>query len=537
MSSKLLQYNPYGKFRQGQEQAISEMLQSWEDGNKVIELNAPTAAGKTVDLYVLGRILEKEYGLEKIVFTSPQVALITEGNLFDLPKLVGKRNYPCLAIAGCTAEECPFTSKEEGFAVCEDCSYRVAKNKFRSSKFGATTFARYVADPSINSETSVLLIDESSELEGALLDKATIDLDLKIGEISKKRKVSDQVADLQKFLEKFDVKSHLQKRYDELQIIVSKLGKQCTEYRNEIFKGRKPSSSEIKKLKAIQVEYNHYHRQEVACGHALRYIRMEVPYTIVTEVEEVWNPMLRKKEPKPVVYFKLLQAYVPFADMISSLECVVLASGTPTTDLVTSKYQSVVIPHPIDVSRRLIYYDPVGSMAYASREQTSEKIALRIKQLHDTYSRNTIVHCGSYVVARLIMDHLGRLHSNTVIQEKDYREKALSDWQSKDDAIFLSVRYEEGISLDGPKYPMNIICKIPFPNLSDVWVQSRNKLDGWTWYAIETISRLQQACGRTTRGPEDYSETWILDLSFENLYKRNNNLFQPWFRDALIWKN
>lgn len=512
------------------------MLALWEDGNKVIELNAPTASGKSVDLYVLGRILEKEYGLEKIIFTSPQVALITEGNLFDLPKLVGKRNYPCLAIDGYTAEECPFSCKEEGFSVCQDCSYRIAKNKFRDAKFGAMTFLRYSVDPSIYSETSVLLVDESSELEGALLDKATIDLNLKIKEISKKRKVSEQVADLQKFLDKFDVKSHLQKRYDELQIIVSKLGKQCTEFRSEIFKGRKPTSSEIKKLKAIQTEYNHYHRQEVACGHALRYIKLEVPYTIVIEVEEVWNPMLRRKEPKPVVYFKLLQAYVPFSDMVSNLECVVLASGTPTTNLVTSKYKSVVVPHPIDVSRRLIHYDPVGSMAYSSREQTSEKMAIRIKQLHDTYSRNTIVHCGSYVVARLIMDHLGRLHRNTVIQDKDRREQSLQDWQSRDDSIFLSVRYEEGISLDGPKYPMNIIAKVPFPNLSDQWVSRRNILDNWYWYNVITVALLQQSCGRTTRGPDDFSETWILDQSFGSLYYRSKALFMPWFTDALIWR-
>ncbi len=529
-------YNPYENFRSGQSFAITEMLDLFNSGNKIIELNAPTAAGKGVDLYVFGRVLEKEFGISKIVYTSPQVVLISESNLFDLPKLVGKRNYPCLAIEGCSAEECPFTSKEEGFAVCDQCSYRIAKNAFRNAKFGATTFARYVADPSINSETSVLLVDESSELEGALLDKATIDLGLKISEITRKRKISDQVADIQKFLESFKVKDHLQRRYDELQLVVARLGKQCSEYRNEIFKGRKPSSSEIKKLKAIQAEYNHYHRQETACGHALRYIKLEVPYTLVTEVEEVWNPMLRKKEFKPVVYFKLLQAYVPFSDMIANLSCVVLASGTPTTDLVTSKYKSVVIQHPIDVSKRLIYYDPVGSMAYNSREQTAEKMAIRIKQLHDTYSQNTIVHCGSYLVARLIMDHLGRLHRNIVLQEQGYREKALADWQAKDDAIFLSVRYEEGISLDGPKYPMNIIAKVPFPNLSDQWVSRRNILDNWSWYNITTVMLVQQACGRTTRGPEDFSETHILDSSFGSLYYRSKSLFMPWFKAALQWR-
>jgi len=287
-------------------------------------------------------------------------------------------------------------------------------------------------------------------------------------------------------------------------------------------------------MKSLQMEYNKFHRQETSCNYALRCIKANVPYVLVTDTEEVWNPSLRRKEIKPVPYFKLLDSHMVFGDLIAGLDCVVLASGTPTTKLVTSKYSEIMISHPIDVKRRLIHYDPVGSMNYTSREQTAERMAHRIKQLHDTFSQNTICHCGSYIVARLIMEHLGRLHRNVILQEQGYREQALLDWQKKDDAIFLSVRYEEGISLDGPKYPMNVICKVPFPNLSDIWVQSRNKLDNGTWYAIETISRLQQSCGRTTRGPDDSSETWILDQSFESLYRRNNNLFQQWFKDALI---
>jgi energy-coupling factor transporter ATP-binding protein EcfA2 len=250
-------------------------LDSWTSGNKVLELNAPTASGKTVILYVFGRILEKEYGLDKVVFTSPQVALIESGNLFDLPKLVGKRNYSCRGLEGCTAEECPFTSKEEGFAKCEDCHYREARKYFQSAKFGATTFSRYLIDPSINSKTEALVIDESSELESLLLDKSNIELDLKIKEITKKVKVSDQANDVRQFLKTFDVSSHLTEQKKSLQKLVTQLSKQCQDYRKAIFVS-KPTSREIKKLKAIQADYNKYHRQEVACIAALRYIDLQV---------------------------------------------------------------------------------------------------------------------------------------------------------------------------------------------------------------------------------------------------------------------
>ena len=526
-------YNPYREFRTGQEVAIKQLLDSWTSGNKVLELNAPTASGKTVILYVLGRILEKEYGLDKVVFTSPQVALIESGNLFDLPKLVGKRNYRCLGLEGCTAEECPFTSKEEGFAKCEGCYYREARKYFQASKFGATTFSRYLTDPSIHSKTEALVIDESSELEGLLLDKSNIELDLKIKDITKKVKVSDQANDVRQFLKTFDVSSHLTEQKKSLQKLVTQLSKQCQDYRKAIFVS-KPTSREIKKLKAIQADYNRYHRQEVACTSALRYIDLKVPYVLATDIQEVWNPLTRRKEYKPVPTFKLLDAHLPFSELISDLQCVVLASGTPVTDMITSKFSSIRIGHPISKDRRLIHYDPVGLMSYSERERTAVKMAARIKQLHDTYSAHTIVHCGSYYVAEIISEHLYRLHNNVILQRSGEREYSLNQWIRTPDSIFLSVRFEEGISLDGPEFPMNIIAKVPYPNLTDEWVTARNNLDSWTWYNKTSAMLVQQACGRTTRGPDDFSETWILDSSFSNLYNRSRRYFLPWFQEALV---
>jgi len=53
------------------------------------------------------------------------------------------------------------------------------------------------------------------------------------------------------------------------------------------------------------------------------------------------------------------------------------------------------------------------------------------------------------------------------------------------------------------------------------------------WENVSVALAIQQAAGRCTRGPGDFSETWILDASFEFFYKRNYNLFESWFKDAL----
>ena len=529
-------YNPYQDFRAGQEKAIQQMLDLYEKGQKIIELNAPTASGKTVSLYVFGRILEKEFGLKKIMFTSPQVALIENGNLFNLPKLVGKRNYKCRAIEGYTAEDCPFSAKDDGFSTCEKCTYRLAKYAFKNSDFGAVTFKRYLVDPSIYSETKGLVVDESSELEGQLLDNSTIDLDLNINVITKKKRISEQVPDVKQFLNNFNIKEYLIKQRDSLQISVNTSGKTCREFRRGIFDGdkRRPTKDELRRLKSRKIEYNNFHRKYVSTCNALRYINLDVPYALVTDIQEVWNDKTRRKEQAVVPTFKLLNAYVPFGDLAASLNCIVLASGTPTTELVTTKHTSVKVGHPIPVKNRLIYYDPVGSMNYQNRDKVAPLIASRIQQLHDTYCKHTIVHCGSYYIANLIYQNLPGDH--VVCQEPDWREGSLEKWQKMSEGIFLSVRFEEGISLDGPSYPMNVIAKLPFPNLGDSWVESRNKLDNWQWYAMTTACLVQQACGRTTRGPNDFSETHILDGSFGPFYYRNKHLFHDWFIEAIRTK-
>lgn len=536
-------YSPYNSFRAGQEKAIHDIISAFEHEKQVVELNAPTAAGKTVILYCVGRILEKEFGIGNIVFTSPQVSLIEQGNLFDLPKLVGKSNYSCEAIEGCTAAECPFSSKEEGFVSCDDCTYRMAKRKFHEAKFKATTLARYFVDRTINCDAQVIEIDEFTEAERALIDRTAIDLgmDKKIPNSRNWKEVDALLKATNTYLAtdgaRFDITKHIERRYDELRLMAQDLKVACSSYRKELFKSGngKPDDKEIKKLKRMSSDYMHVNNQAMACGRALRYINSGVKYALVGEKEDVWNPNIGKKVPTIKTYFRLMDARLPFQDLIRDKEFVILASGTPTTSLLTNDYESVVMKHPIDKSRRLIHYTPVGKMNNNVKEKTAPLMAEKIKFLHDLYSRKTLVHCGSYAVAELLSEHLYHLHRNIILQDRTDREGSLLHWQRLDDAIFLSVRYEEGLSLDGPEYPMNVIAKAPFMNPYDAYVEQRNAYDNKKWYNLSLATLVQQACGRATRSPDDYSETYILDESFGWFYRSFNYLFADWFKEAFIW--
>jgi Rad3-related DNA helicase len=111
-----------------------------------------------------------------------------------------------------------------------------------------------------------------------------------------------------------------------------------------------------------------------------------------------------------------------------------------------------------------------------------------------------------------------------------------------EDVALMAVACEEGLDLAGEKYPLNIIAKIPYGFRGSDWVLAREAQDkplqnDQRFEEVRIATAIQQAAGRCCRGPSDRSETYILDSSFEVFYKRNYNLFQPWFRESLRRKS
>jgi Rad3-related DNA helicase len=237
--------------------------------------------------------------------------------------------------------------------------------------------------------------------------------------------------------------------------------------------------------------------------------------------------------------FRTMSGRQAFQDLIMNTKIVILASGTPNTQLLAPPgYASVVAPHPIPVERRMVYFSPVGKMNVASRDATMELMGPAIAALHNKHHRSTIVHTHSYPIATRLGNIIYDEGARCQWVNPEDREGSIKAWMDTEDTVLMAVACEEGLDLSGPKYPLNILAKIPFGFRGSDWVLAREKMDKplpnyQHFEDVRVATAIQQAAGRCTRGPNDFSETWILDSSFEYLYKRNYNLFQPWFRDAL----
>lgn len=495
---EIQQYNPYPSFQSGQAEAINQILDLREMGQKVVELNAPTAAGKSLDLFVLGRVLAEELQVGRVVYTTPLVALVNqlqETKAFEkMPVLKGKRNYPCQVLREATggwqsADDCPFETWRDAIGknpACGMCEYHKAYAKFMARDFGATTLARYQMGGAVHDETTVLLVDESAGIEKTLIDRATLTL-----------------------VERID----LEDLVPSLTLYYHDLEKEAAELDTKI----DGAGDDWGRIAQLMKAKNFAEREARKTAKVLGHIEKQHPYIIDKERR-----------------FRLLDGRSEFRDLVEHLDLCVLASGTPATSIITDDYKPVIIQHPIPVEKRLCYYRPVGSMNFKERQQTAPKMAAAIADLHQKFGKKTMVHCGAYVIARMLHDNMpSSVRKYCILQDQKEREGSKNKFLAARQAIFLSVNFEEGLDLKGPDYPLNIIAKVPFENIGDEFVKARNERDNYKRYNMHAAVAVMQAAGRCTRSVDDFSETYILDSSWQGFFNRSRKLFQPWFVAAL----
>jgi len=478
-------------------------LEEARSGAKILELNSPTGTGKSLMLTVLCRALIEENEGWNAIYTTPQKALVGQlanDKRLGIVSLLGRGNYPCEKSKSGFAGECPIPPKLRR-KICSDCSYLLQKDKFLRADIGVTTLDKILTDKSIPAP-SILVIDESQGTEEKLLNHSEIE-------------IPDEV-DLSNMVE--TTTNWITRIRMEILKVETKMEAAFERNQNAELKGFMKEIDTTKMAKEL-----------------VRYDR------ILTKARGV----LRMAETDPSSYivtsdrkFKMMSGRKQFQDLIMNTKLVVLASGTPCTRLLAKEYQTVTVPHPIEVDRRMVYFQPVGKMNVASRDATMELLGPMIAALHNKHHRSTIVHCHSYPIAtrlgNIIYDEGVRCQW---VDPKD-REGSIKAWMDSDDSVLMAVACEEGLDLAGEKYPLNIIAKVPFGFRGDEWMLAREKSDkplqNYEHFEdVRVATAIQQAAGRATRGPEDFSETYIMDSSFEQFYRRNHNLFQPYFKEAL----
>lgn len=188
-------------------------------------------------------------------------------------------------------------------------------------------------------------------------------------------------------------------------------------------------------------------------------------------------------------------------------------------------------PSPIPVERRPLHLDLRFNLSAAANGRDIPKLADYLAQLAETKPGRGFIH-APYALAKslslLLHNHPRFLFHNTSNKQAIFKE-----FQETDGKVMVASGMYEGIDLADDLARWQVICKVPWANLTEPAMQYLAQQDP-EGYANEAARLVVQAYGRVCRNPNDFGETFIVDRSFRRLYNDYRELFPGWFCDAVL---
>ncbi|AWB28134.1 ATP-dependent DNA helicase [Halococcoides cellulosivorans] len=193
----------------------------------------------------------------------------------------------------------------------------------------------------------------------------------------------------------------------------------------------------------------------------------------------------------------------------------------------------VSVGHTFPVESRPLFDVSAGKMTREHRADTLDTIAdTVVRIMADRPDEPGLIHCHSYDIQSGLADRLRERGVADRIRAhgRSDRDAQLATWKRETrPEVFLSVKMEEALDLEGDLARWQVLCKAPYPNVGDPRVERRLENDRWDWYYRTALRTVIQACGRIVRSPTDYGATYLADRSLLDLFDRARSAMPEWF--------
>lgn len=525
--SRIYDQFPAPEFRGNQKQALSDIESAFESGAKVVLVRAPTGSGKSLLARAIAGCARTvgEAGPEQPIdafYTTPQVSQLDDVEddefLDDLQIIRGKNNYNCI-LPGETntpVNRAPCV-RDRGFdcSVKHRCPYFTDRATAANQRIAAMTLAYFMetAGSDIFEKRDVVVIDEAHGLDSWAEMYATIEL-------------SPQTVPM----------------WDDIRIPSISTVDEATDFAGRL---RTVADRRLKEIRG-KAELS---PQETASRDHLSRLKSDLKWfqsdTQSEESNTTWvvdqnggaGSAISIKPLNPERYLKHTvwdrgEKFALLSATILNKEAFCAKVGLPAEDV-----EMVEVGHTFPVERRPLYDVTQGKMTYEERDSTLPAIAKTIVRVMAKHSdEKGLIHCHSYAIQEKLEARLSRLGIGSRIRshDKQNRDKKLIEWKQSDSSdVFLSVKMEEALDLEGDLARWQVICKAPYPNTRDTRVEKRLEDGMWGWYYRNTLETIIQACGRVIRAPDDYGATYLADSSLLDLFERSRTDMPPWFEEQV----
>ena len=525
--SRIHEAFPAPEYRGNQEGALDRIRAALEAGNDVVLVRAPTGSGKSLLARAVAGCARQASADDPTkpvgaYYTTPQVSQLedvaADPLLEDLSVIRGKNNYDCI-LPGETdtpVNRAP-CARERGFdcQVKHRCPYFSDRTIAANRPVAAMTLAYFMqtAGSDVFGQRDVVVVDEAHGLGDWAEMYATIDLEpdtVPVWDAADVPAVEDleDAADFSDYL-----MTLAERRLDQLR------------GRPELDPEEAAERDRLQELRGDLARFAEEYRDP------------ESPTTWVVDQPDGAGTRVTVKPLAPERYLKHTvwdrgRKFALLSATILDKDAFCAGVGLDPADVAL-----VDVAHTFPVEHRPLYDVTRGKMTYEHREETLPAVAralVRVMQRHP--DEKGLVHCHSYAIQEQLGELLADFGVGSRVRshDSDDRDGQLAAWKRHEGAdVFLSVKMEEALDLEGELCRWQVLCKAPYPNTRDSRVAQRLEDGQWGRYYRAALRTVIQACGRVVRAPDDHGATYLADSSLLDLFERARTDMPDWFADQV----
>ena len=145
-----------------------------------------------------------------------------------------------------------------------------------------------------------------------------------------------------------------------------------------------------------------------------------------------------------------------------------------------------------------------------------------------------IIHTTSYEFVDKILSHSkhkDRFHNYIGSKQK---KEMLQQYLMSKNGVLIGPSLLEGLDLKDDTSRFQIFFKMPYANISDLFVKKKAEADNG-WYRWKSAIAILQGVGRSVRSDKDWAKTYMLDGSFKDFITNNVGFFPEEFLKRIVY--
>lgn len=453
------------------------------DSSDVFIIRAPVASGKTLMSMTIARYLQKKKKWKSRLLVPNNLLLQQYLDSFPNVTTLRKReSYTCELYANQSVKyDCgehtrlTGTSKKRG-AYCKGCPYTTALKKAQVMPYVAINYYTYLAYKMYGEG---LIVDEGHLLQGMIKDLAAKKLWHHDYEFPSYVRTYGQLL-----------------RWTNERLTRTPNDRKLLELKQELM------SNKVHYL--VEKSYALYRGEEREC------LKL-IPVDVKDQPPLLW-PMGKVKK----LFF---------------LSGTINRKDVEDMGLGDRRITVIDAPSPIPIERRPFITDLKFNLSASANGRDVPALATYLLELAKVKEGRGFIH-APYSLARQLQPYLCQ-NDRFLFHSNQTKAEVFKEFQESAGKIMVASGMYEGIDLADDLARWQVICKVPWANLTEPAMQYLASQDP-EGYANEAVRLVVQAYGRVCRSPTDYGETIIVDRSFKRLYNQHGDLFPGWFKDAVL---